>query len=133
MNLILPVILDQVETISACVDLETQYDLLVLMGHTVGHLSSDLTRYAQRIFLHFMRVLYIVSAILRKHNRPLFKEPKPGLIDKYEHDHVRTADLFLTQHLQYFGCNTGLPSVPQTLGSISGHLSNRSKLFGGPK
>eukprot|EP01125_Pyxidicula_operculata_P013247 TRINITY_DN4380_c0_g2_i1.p1 TRINITY_DN4380_c0_g2~~TRINITY_DN4380_c0_g2_i1.p1 ORF type:complete len:2979 (-),score=729.92 TRINITY_DN4380_c0_g2_i1:148-9084(-) len=75
-NSILPLLLDQVESIPACLDLETQYDLLILMGHVVAHLTRDLTRYAQRIYLHFLRVLYIVSGILKNQTRPQYKEPK---------------------------------------------------------
>lgn len=82
-SLVLPVILDQVETLPVGTDVDTQYDILIFLSHVVGQLPSDCARYAQRIFFHFVRVAYIVTAIIKKQPKPGYRELRPGVIEGY--------------------------------------------------
>eukprot|EP01127_Copromyxa_protea_P019537 TRINITY_DN6373_c0_g1_i1.p1 TRINITY_DN6373_c0_g1~~TRINITY_DN6373_c0_g1_i1.p1 ORF type:complete len:2698 (-),score=600.86 TRINITY_DN6373_c0_g1_i1:16-7797(-) len=80
-SLVLPVILDQVETLPVGTDVDTQYDILIFLSHVVGQMPADCMRYAQRIFFHFVRVAYIVTAIIKKQPKPAYRELKPGVIE----------------------------------------------------
>lgn len=79
MSFVLPVILDQVEALSVGTDIDTQYDILVLLTHVVGQLSRELARYAHRIFLHFVRIAYLVTAVIKKKcQKQLMLNQNPG-------------------------------------------------------
>jgi len=81
MSFVLPVILDQIEALSIGTDIDTQYDILVLLTHVVGQLSKELARYAHRIFLHFVRIAYLVTAVIKKQPKATYIELKPGTVE----------------------------------------------------
>jgi hypothetical protein len=72
------IMLDQLACSNLATDLDTQLDLFVMMSHLVQHLTGSLASYTQRIFVHVLRILHILSAILSSKPIPGFKETKPG-------------------------------------------------------
>lgn len=63
MSFVLPVIMDQIETLPVATDVDSQYDVLIFLSHIVGQLSGDLVRFSHRIFFHLIR--YEVFLCLR--------------------------------------------------------------------
>jgi hypothetical protein len=72
------IMLDQLACSNLAIDLDTQLDVFIMMSHLVKHLTGSLASYTQRIFVHVLRILHILSAILSSKPIPSFKETKPG-------------------------------------------------------
>lgn len=72
------IMLDQLACSNLAIDLDTQLDVAIMMSHLVKHLTGSLASYTQRIFVHILRILHILSSILSNKTVPSFKETKPG-------------------------------------------------------
>ena len=72
------IMLDQLACSNLAIDLDTQLDVAIMMSHLVKHLTGSLASYTQRIFVHILRILHILSSILSSKPIPSFKETKPG-------------------------------------------------------
>lgn len=72
------IMLDQLACSNLATDLDTQLDVAIMMSHLVKHLTGSLASYTQRIFVHILRILHILSAVLSNKSIPSFKETKPG-------------------------------------------------------
>lgn len=72
------IMLDQLACSNLAIDLDTQLDVAIMMSHLVKHLTGPLASYTQRIFVHILRILHILSSVLSNKPIPSFKETKPG-------------------------------------------------------